>query len=125
MLLCSQHENRKDKLSSQEHLNEETLRDTGAASKSRAHIQITREHAANKTSSSKTAQDLSEEQKCATNPRKRSNKAHANRDGWVEQSTRNTEEDPCEDGKRETEAQRDVLQLLRVGTSLLDGETGG
>ena len=44
--------------------------------------------------------------------------AHPKRNRWVEQTTRNAKEHPRIDRKREPEAQRNVLQLLRIAPHL-------
>jgi len=125
VLLCSQHENGKDKLSSQEHLNEETLCNRGTSSECSAYIQATRKHALDEGRSSNATKNLSDEQKCATEPRKSSNKAHAKGDSGVEESTADPEKDPGVDSEREAETESNVLQLLRVTASLCYGQAGG
>jgi hypothetical protein len=63
VLFSCQHEDGEDELGGQEHLNEESLRDRGTATKCGAYVDFTlvREHARNEGSSSHTTKDLHEE----------------------------------------------------------------
>lgn len=125
VLFGSQHENGEDELSSQKHLDEETLDDAGTSAKSCADIEIAWEHAADKSSGRNTSNDLSEEQESSPEPRQSTNQAHAKGDGRVEETTTDTEEDPCVDGERKAKGQSNVLKLLRVGSSFCDSQARG
>lgn len=123
MLFSSQHENGENKLSSQDHLDEQTLGDGGAAAESGSNIQGAREHARDQSSGGKATHNLNDEKQSSTNPWEGSDEAHAESDSRVEQSSRDTEKDPSVDSEGKAETQRDVLKLLRVGTGLCYSQT--
>lgn len=85
MLFSCQHENGEDKLSRQEHLDEQTLRNRGIASERCAHIDLTlvREHASNQSSGSNTTKDLDKEEEEATNPWQRADQTHTKGHGLI------------------------------------------
>ena len=127
MLLSCQHEDSKDKLGGQKHLDEETLNDRGVTTEGGAHVDLAlvREHASDQSSRSNTTHNLNDEQKTATNPGQCANQAHTKGNCRVEESTRDAEEDPGVDSKRKAEAKCDILQLLRIRSCFRNGLTTG
>lgn len=122
VLLGSQHEDGKDKLSGQEHLDEESLHYSRASTKCCLYRQRSREHAGDECCRSYATENLNNKQQDTTKPGNGTDKAHANGDGGIEESTRDTEKDPSIDRQRESKTQCDVLQLLWIATGLRDAQ---
>ena len=94
VLLCCQHEDTEHQLSRKHHLDEQTLHHSRASSEACLDRQWAGKHTADQRSSGDTSEDLHEEEQSASQPRNRTDKAHPERDGRVEQSTADAEEDP-------------------------------
>jgi hypothetical protein len=80
MLLSSQHEDGKDELGGQEHLDEKALNYYRVPSQSCSNVQVAREHTLDETSCSHTTKDLGDEQQATTNPEQCTDPAHAEGD---------------------------------------------
>ena len=64
--------------------------------------------------------NLGKEQKNSSDPRKSTNQAHSKGDCWVKETSTDSEENPSVDSQGETEAEGNVLQLLRIAASLCE-----
>ena len=84
VLLGSKHEDREDKLRSQEHLNEKSLNNSGASSKLSLNSQRPREHAGDQCCSGHASEDLDEEEQNTTEPGNSTDETHADCDSRVE-----------------------------------------
>jgi hypothetical protein len=125
VLLSRQHKNRENQLRRQEHLDEQPLRHTRTAAEFCLHIQRAGEHALHERTRRQPAQNLRDEEQSTSNPGQSADQAHPEGDRRVEEPAADTEEDPGVDRQAEAEGQGDVLQLLRVGAGLIDGQAGG
>ena len=124
VLLRRQHEDREDQLRSQEHLDKKPLRYGRASSKAGLHVQGTWKHTLHERARHDTTENLTQKQQPTTDPGESADETHSQSDGRIEESTADTEEHPRVNGQRESEAKRNVLQLLWVRAGLLHGETG-
>jgi hypothetical protein len=125
VLLSRQHENGEDQLRSKKHLYEQSLHHTRPSSQRRLNIQPAGEHTLHQRTRYHTSQNLAQEQQSASDPRQSTDEAHAESDRWVEEAAGDSEEHPGVDGEREAKGEGYVLQLLRVGACLGDGQTCG
>lgn len=124
VLLRRQHEDREDQLRSQEHLDKKPLRYGRASSKAGLHVQGTWKHTLHERARHDTTENLTQKQQPTSHPGKSADEAHSESNGGVEQAAADTEEHPCVDRKRESEAKRNVLQLLWIRAGLLHGQAG-
>jgi hypothetical protein len=80
VLLSSQHEDSKDELGSQEHLDKKPLDYSRVSSKSGSNVEVTWKHTLHEAGSGDPAKDLSDEQQATSYPGQCTDQTHAESD---------------------------------------------
>lgn len=93
VLLGREHVDREDELGRQYGLDEDALRDVGAAAQSRAYIEVLGEQVAHQHRGQHAAEHLRDEEADGAGDGDGADQEHGEGDGWVEKATADTEED--------------------------------